>query len=107
MMYRLEGHKTVEVKDARDWARWFDKADRSVGMTAYGKVTVSTVFLGVDHNFSGMGDPILFETMVFAPDEKHRMDEAGDFTRRYRTWDEAQVGHAITCSLVKAWMEKS
>lgn len=31
-----------------------------------GKFYISTVFLGIDHNFLGKGGPILFETMVFA-----------------------------------------
>jgi hypothetical protein len=31
-------------------------------------VEVSTVFLGVDHNFFGVGGPILFETMIFGGD---------------------------------------
>src|SRR5215471_17514474 len=26
---------------------------------------VSTVFLGLDHNYSGVGPPIVFETMIF------------------------------------------
>ena len=47
--------------------------------------TVSTVFLGIDHNF-GEGKPLLFETMVFGG----KLDEE---TERYSTWEEAVEGH--------------
>lgn len=30
---------------------------------------VSTVWLGLDHNFTGAGPPLIFETMVFASDD--------------------------------------
>jgi hypothetical protein len=47
------------------WAMWFEKTDRSVAQTKIGEAVVSTVFLGVDHNFNPTGPPILWETMVF------------------------------------------
>jgi hypothetical protein len=45
---------------------------------------VSTVWLGVDHNHSGVGPPIIFETMCFPE---------GD-CERYSTLGEAVEGHA-------------
>jgi len=48
-------------------------------------VLVSTVFLGVDHNF-GTGRPVLFETMVFGG----RWD---DWQWRYETIEHARTGH--------------
>jgi hypothetical protein len=70
-----------------EWARWFETADRIVEKTEISpEVDVSTVFLGVDHNFSGRGRAILFETMVFGGP----MDQE---QRRYATMGEAKRGH--------------
>jgi hypothetical protein len=33
--------------------------------TEYDGVSVSTIFLGLDHNFTAVGPPVLFESMVF------------------------------------------
>lgn len=49
-------------------------------------VTVSTIFLGLDHRFSGYGPPILFETMIFGGPHDEYMD-------RCCTWDEALKMH--------------
>ena len=54
---------------------------------------VSTVFLGLDHNFHRLinraAQPILFETMVF----DRLTAKATAIQERYRTWDEAIAGH--------------
>lgn len=56
---------------------------------------VSTVWLGLDHNFDGSA-PILFETMVF------RFDGADEYMQRYATEEEARTGHAETVTIVAA-----
>jgi hypothetical protein len=48
---------------------------------------VSTVWLGLDHNYSG-GQPLFFETMIFGPDGWN-----GDYQQRYPTEDAALAGH--------------
>ena len=55
--------------------------------------TVSTVFLTIDHNVSGHGDPVLFETMVFS--EAEGCDKLGmdHHMQRYTTYDQARRGH--------------
>lgn len=68
------------------WARWFETADRIVKNTPVGDAKVSTVFLGIDHSFREMGEPLLFETMVFGG-QMHGEQE------RYSTWEEAEKGH--------------
>lgn len=58
-------------------------------------VLVSTVWLGMDHNFfSDSGPPLVFETMVFglADDE---------YQERYATEDAARAGHD---ALVRDWL---
>lgn len=72
--------------DLLKWAMWFGTADRTVGKTVVGDYVVSTVFLALDHNFGG-GIPILYETMIFGP------DDAQSDTWRYATVEEAQEGH--------------
>ena len=92
--YKLVGHDTVPVDGLIEWATWFETADRSVARDEIGESCVSTVFLGLAHSF-GQGGPILFETMVFGGP----LDQE---TERYRTWDEAETGHAAMLARVQA-----
>lgn len=88
--WMLDGHTPIATADPMEWAKWFEKAGdkRIVCQTQISVgVKVSTVFLGVDHNFLQQGPPILFETMVFSVG----LNE--EDTYRYTTWDEALAGH--------------
>ena len=90
-----EDHKPVVV-DALVWGKWFgDHRKRRVAYTKVGERFVSTVFLGLDHNYDDEGPPILFETMIFEG------DDGGDMWR-YATWEEAEKGHAEAVAKVKA-----
>jgi hypothetical protein len=85
-------HNVVEV-DLWEWAFQFEMVqDRQVASTKvsgiWGSQWISTVFLGLDHNFAGEGRPIVFETMIFGGPLSER------YQRRYCTWDEAVEGHA-------------
>src|SRR5438552_481269 len=83
--WTLEGHTPKICTDVKEWARWFEKADRKVAATTLGESFISTVFLGLDHQYIN-GPPLLFETLVFG----------GPFdgeTDRYSTWEEAEKGH--------------
>ncbi len=56
----------VPCPDLMKWGAWFGNGEgRIVAKTAAGGSMVSTVFLGLDHNFCGDGPPILWETMIF------------------------------------------
>lgn len=61
-----QGNPVLE-RDLFKWARWFETSgcSRQVADTIIGDARVSTVFLGLDHNYSGIGGPVLWETMVF------------------------------------------
>lgn len=92
-----------------EWAEWwFGTADRTVKQTHFDPtIMVSTVFLGLDHRFTGSGPPLLFETMVFGINAENQ-----DMMSRYSTWDDAETGHMATVRrvkelLVKASMETS
>lgn len=84
--YILQGHTPVAVP-MQQWASWLeaDVRHRRIAATSVGGSWVSTVFLGLDHNF-GEGPPLLFETMVFEGPLDQRM-------QRYSTWEEAERGH--------------
>lgn len=85
--YILEGHEPVAEPDLIRWAMWMESADRHVRDTFQGDVRVSTVFLGLDHNFYDRGPPLPFETMAFVGQE-----DVGQ--ERYATWLQAEAGHA-------------
>jgi len=75
------------------WGNWLsDWKNKRVAETSKGQITVSTVFLGMDHNW-GYGPPILFETMIFGGKYNEEM-------WRYCTWEEAEEGHKKACQLV-------
>lgn len=80
--------------DLMTWARWFEMADRQLGQDRFGDVCVSTVFLGLDHNFDDGGPPVLWETMVF----KGRHD---GYQERYTSKVAAVEGHWRTAEMVR------
>jgi hypothetical protein len=91
--YVLQGHTPVPVHDVLAWAASFEHKDRIVAQDQIGDYFISTVFLGMNHNW-GDGPPVLFETMIF-------LDDKGDACERYCTWDEAQAGHAAVCERLR------
>jgi len=119
--WMLDGHTPVRTSFLR-WGLWYDTADRQVGFAEVGPYRVSTIFLGLNHDLSGDGPPILFETMIFGPVEPEVLAERiASFTRlgvseelapqvagheealtwRYATWDEAEQGHQEGVALVR------
>lgn len=89
----LPNRQIAEVTDIMEWAFWFETTDRDIAKTETELHLVSTVFLGLDHNFSGVGPPLLFETMIFARGggEVDFGDDGGCW--RYSSWDDAETGH--------------
>jgi hypothetical protein len=88
--YILIGHEAVHEPNLLFWGQWcYETAnsDRIVKQDYIGGIFVSTVFLGLDHNWLPGGPPVLFETMVFGG----RMDMYQD---RCCTWEEAEQMHA-------------
>ena len=92
--YRLEGHTPVPCDDLMTWAMAFEGTDRRVGWDVVDDVTISTVFLGLDHNYRDYGPPILFETMTFIGDTPESL-------WRYSTWDKAAAGHKAAVDAVR------
>jgi hypothetical protein len=92
-LYILDGHTPVRVPDVITWGRWFNGANRHVAVTDHPLFWVSTVFLGINHNFGFRGPPILFETMTFERGEHGGELEGEDGFCRYSCWDDAEAGH--------------
>lgn len=92
--YILKNKIPVPVKNLFEWAEWLETADRQIGKDKINKTIISTVFLGVNHNFQ-KGKPLLFETMIFGG--KH-----DQYQERYSTWEEAKEGHKKAVKLVKS-----
>jgi hypothetical protein len=82
-----------QVKDVREWAQYFEYANRHVANDTIGDANISTVFLGVDHRF-GDGPPLIFETMIFGGPLDGEM-------WRYSTWDDAETGHQMAVKRVR------
>jgi hypothetical protein len=75
-----------------DLSRWGELCNvdgyRRIAETFIGPYRVSTVWLGLDHNFWPGGTPLIFETMVFGGDRDCEL-------WRYSTEAEAAAGHEI------------
>jgi len=63
---------------------------RNVAKDKFGKFCVSTIWLGIDHQFCE-GPPVIFETLVF--------DDSGDvlYKERHSTEEEAKHRHVMVC----------
>lgn len=88
--------------DVLKWSKIFEEEDRVVAQTELknGKL-VSTVWLGVDLNFKGVGQPLIFETMVFSKGDREELA-----CERYSTENEAMAGHKKIVSEEEGWLWK-
>lgn len=94
--YILNDHgQPVLENDVVAWGKWFASSPRHVGLDQIRDVSVSTVFLGLDHRFGGHGMPILWETIVFGGP----LDGEG---QRYSSKEAAVAGHADYVARVSA-----
>ncbi len=90
ILHQNHNHTVSPCNDVLAWGMWMEKNFQStiVKKTQIRETEVSTVFLGIDHNFTLKGPPLLFETMVFGP-----LDPDYNIQERYSTWNEALAGH--------------
>ena len=93
-----EAGDPVPEPDLMTWAQFMEQNDaRRIARDEIGDVSVSTVFLGLDHSFTN-GPPLLYETMVFGGPHDGCMD-------RYSTRDEAMAGHVRFVRAIQAGEE--
>ncbi len=77
-----------------EWGAWFETDERRIDQTDIGDVHISTVFLGIDHNYNLTGRPVLFETMIFGGEHDQYQD-------RCCTYDEAKKMHTKALWMVR------
>jgi hypothetical protein len=100
--------KTPVPSTMKGWSAWFEKAygtnETLVAFTKTDLIEVSTVFLGINHNFNfgpDRGAPVLFETMAFhklIPPKNvlgHEIEWDGEECMRCCTWEEAELQHKM------------
>ena len=100
MYYDKEGNKITRD----EWVELFDNDEyRRIGLTEVesGKV-ISTVWLGLDHNF-GLGSLMMFETLVFQEQGYFGDEEC----HRYSTLDQAIEGHNEVVNRLRGVQDKS
>jgi hypothetical protein len=95
MYWILDGHKPVPAPDILAWSEFMASGDQARRVAQHvlrnpdsDPVQVSTVFLGLDHNWNDSGAPLLFESMVFG-------GPLDGECYRYASWDDALAGHAM------------
>lgn len=84
------------IEDTMEWARLMEDleykilAQHKVGRGPQGVKFLSTVWLGLNHNFQNAGPPLIFETMLFTHGAWHTL-----LQYRYATEEEALATHEI------------
>lgn len=100
LMYLLnEDGEFYEEEDPIRWAEGIERC-RIVKKDQVNGRQVSTVFLGINHNFTAHGDPVLWETMVFSG------EDAAYLTRRYTSQADALNGHDEIVDQVRSLLPK-
>lgn len=91
-MYILDEYGDLKPEDdVIAWGKWFQVhgSERRVALDEWDGHFVSTVFLGLDHQF-GDGPPLLWETYA-----------DGDIIERYASKAGAMMGHKRVVDLLK------
>jgi hypothetical protein len=94
--YVLYGKIAVRTTDLTEWAKKFEE-NRQVAKDHIGDACVSTVFLGMDHQYyddEPDAPPMLFETIIFG-------GEHDESLWRYSTWEQAEQGHKKVCDKLR------
>jgi hypothetical protein len=98
--YILDEQGNPVLADLDTWAAWIQKAERHVGDEKVGPYRISTVFLGLDHQY-GEGPPVLWETMIFRSpaDDEDDLDQHQE--RCSGSKEQAEAMHHKVVELVK------
>ncbi|MDR4482201.1 MAG: hypothetical protein R3B95_02935 [Nitrospirales bacterium] len=82
--YILRNQVVVPASSAKEFGEWVETADRVVDHTRVADIEVSTVFLGIDHQFFAGPLSCL---------KRWCLRRSGSTCRRCSTWDEAVAQH--------------
>lgn len=84
--------------DQRKWAELFESVEyRIIGSLEENDIHISTVWLGLDHNW-GRGAPLIFETMIFGGPYDQRQ-------WRWHTENEAEQAHQVIVTAFREGMD--
>jgi hypothetical protein len=102
-IYILKNKRVYKCKDTKEWTKWFEnienrKIKQEITKNGY---FISTVFLGINHDFQGKGKPIVFETMVFDLLSNSHWSDVD--MHRYSSYKKALQGHLAA---VRWWKEQ-
>jgi hypothetical protein len=88
--------KPVPENDILRWGEWFERAENRLLWRddLPNGVSISTVFIGIDHNPWDRGPPVLWETKIFGgPHDQYQ--------KRYTSSADAFKGHDAAVALAK------
>jgi hypothetical protein len=99
LFYVLKDGKPVPERDPRNAGAFIGShVDKTLLRASNGtEICISTVFLGVDHNYSGKGPPVLWKTMIFWDG-----NDLDSWQKRYTSEEAAREGHQAGVAMVKA-----
>ncbi len=98
MYYARDG--TPLGDDMLEWAEHWE--DNRVDETTVGNWWISTVYLGLNHQWDPLGPPLIFETMIFPVTDDGTPSMSERWMDRYSTEEQAVAGHASVVALVEA-----
>lgn len=100
MYYKLNDDKSVSRCKLLEWAEqleeMYKKDTHHIGEDCVNNMRISTVWLGLDHQWVDGESPLLFETMIF---KDNNFDS--DYLERYSTYEQALEGHKKAVEWVK------
>lgn len=89
--YKLNPDKTYTPCTTEEWCEQIEQMAREgtkhVNSDEIEDKWVSTVWLGLDHQWDDDKQPLLYETMIFVKEGEEI------YCSRYSTWKEAEEGH--------------
>lgn len=95
--YRLNKDGSIETCTLTEWAETYPRFQQ---VTIVNGVCVSTVFLGLDHNYTDEGAPILFETMTFTK-RRQSFKRFDQLQWRYCDLENAEAHHRAIVKAIK------
>lgn len=99
--YKLDENKNAIPCSTKEWGEQREEMSKNntkhVAEETIGDYWISTVWLGLDHQWHDYGAPLIYETMVF--ESKNKAYEI--YCKRYSTWNQAEEGHKKAVEWVK------
>ena len=101
----------MEDLEKYGFRKGFDWDNRFMIQTWVGNYIISTVDLGLNHQFDNDLPPLYYETMIFIKgdtfEERHKEENPFEYYQeRYTTEEEAREGHKKTVEYLKDELEQ-